>query len=743
MDIRPHNPKLLLLDGDGKPVPFAHILFYEQGTDIPTSVFVEDTEAETNFVIADDSGFFPSVILHPRKYTLRSFVPMEGVENPSFPDDFVAYESWNLDGGDAPDADETEVAFVSSISALRDVDTSAYSAADVNGVRYALYPNPHSFPDDGGFAIVPNDASGNIWIARIYGGRLPVTLFGADSTGQASSSSAIAAAFSCVAYFAQTPRSPVPMPTAVYFPYGNYKIEEDVSATAPVVFAEFAKITNATDYSLDFHIYDKYTFEGGNDYVFAGNPVVLKYHLSVPHFVDGRLDGGVGAVDAANVGDNAEVFWATSISLQSAASVSIPRVIVPAAGLAIDKAGAASLYIGAFDFTSGGKLDLDGVTGRVEVGCEIRTSQLANAARDWTKLKGPRLVVDEAVSLIANATLHFEEVFVAIAHGVKNETAAPFSFDNDGTINGVPGSIVIQNVLVGRVSPVSVDWTGCGSAEFTSFVTAHGADADFEGVSISANFALSFAATLRRLNLTGDLTSSALLILSGCAVSGNVASKSLRIDGSYVGGVQNACDCEAVGSSIRGNVSLVNDGTSDPITLRLNRCTLSGYIVFNTANPIQDLVVRECHVAHACFSARIVGGVVTPTYSPIVYSWATGVRVNIDISDNTTTDNGSDPLLRSKGIITMDGAEQVSSAYVTKISAKGFIDFLKPNGTDSRILDGIFGGKAICSYDSSSGVSMFTATQYTTDASGAAAIRRRASGTALAFADPWNTQTNW
>ena len=742
MDIRPHNPKLLLLDGDGKPVPFAHILFFEQGTDIPASVFVEDTEAETNFVIADDSGFFPSVILHPRKYTLRSFVPMDGVENPSFPDDFVAYESWNLDGGDAPGT-EAEVAFVSSVSALRDVDTSAYSAADVNGVRYALYPNSFSFPDDGGFAIVPNDASGNIWIARIYGGRLPVTLFGADITGQASSSSAIAAAFSCVAYFAQTPRSPVPMPTAVYFPYGNYKIEEDVSATAPVVLAEFATITNATDHSLDFHIYDKYTFEGESSQVFYGNPVVLKYHLSSPHFVDGRLDS-LGAVDAANVGDNAEVFWATSLSLQSAASVSIPSVIVSPSGLAIDKAGVASLYIGAFDFTSGGKLDLNGVTGKVEVGCEIRTSQLANAARDWTKLIGPRLVVDEAVSLITNANLLFDEVFVAIAHGVKNETAVPFSFQNFGAVSGVDGGIAAAGIPVGnRVHPRLLDWTGVGSAEFSAFVAAHGADADFEGVSISANLALSFAANIRRLNLTGNLTSSALLILSGCNVSGQVSSKSLRIDGSQVGGVQNACDCEVVGSSIGGSVVPVSDSSNDPISLRLNRCTLSGYIVFSTANPLQDLVVRECHVAHACFTARIVGAVATPTYSPIVYSWAAGARVNIDISDNTTTDSGSDPLLRSKGIITMDGAEQVSSAYVTKISAKGFIDFLKPDGTSSRILDGIFGGKAICSYDASSGVSMFTATQYTTDASGAAAIRRRLSGTALAFADPWNTQTNW
>lgn len=742
METRPHNPKLLLLDGDGKPVPFAHILFYEEGSDVPASVFVEETSAETTFVIADDSGFFPSVILHPRKYTLRSFVPMDGVENPSFPDDFVAYESWNLDGGDEPKEEDAGVAFVSSLAGLRDVDTTEYSAADVNGVRYALFDNLGGHPDDGGFAILPNDGSGKIWYAVLKGGRLPVTIFGADTSGQTSSSSAIAAAFACVSYYAQTPRSPVPMPTAVYFPYGNYAIEEDISATAPVVVAEFARITNTTDHSLNFTLWDKYQFEGAALNIFSGNPVVLKYRTQTPHFVDGRLDGGLGAVDAANVGDNAEV-WAASLSLQSAASVSIPRVIVSPSGLAIDKAIAASLYIGAFDFTSGGKLDLNGVTGKVEIGCEIRTSQLANAARDWTKLKGPRLVVDEAVSLIANANLLFDEVFVAIAHGVKNEYAAPLAFVNMGTMGGVASSINIQNVLLGRVSPIAVDWTGCGSTEFSAFVSAHGGAVDFENVSIAANLVLSFGAVLRNLNLTGDLASSALLILSWCTISGQVASKALRLDGSNVGGVRNACDCEVVGGSIDGDVFLVNDATNDPITLRLHRCALSGYIVFNTANPVQDLVVRECNVAHACFTARLVGGVASPTYSPIVYSWAAGARVNIDISDNTTTDTGGDPLLRSRGFITLDGQASLDvggdTFYATKLSAKGFVDFKNAAGTRTRINDAQFYGYAIGGGTPGASYIPPPARSFAEDGDGDAVVLRSSQAVAIyAIVSPWN-----
>ena len=750
MEIRPHNPKLLLLDGDGKPVPFAHILFYEEGTDVPASVFVEETSAETTFVIADDSGFFPSVILHPRKYTLRSFVPMDGVENPSFPDDFVAYETWNLDGGDAPKEEDAGVAFVSSLAGLRDVDTAEYSAADVNGVRYALFDNLAAEPDDGGFAILPNDGSGKIWIAVLEGGRLPVTLFGADNHGQTSSSSAIAAAFACVSYYAQTPRSPVPMPTAVYFPYGNYKIEEDISATAPVVVAEFARITNAAGHSLNFTLWDRYQFEGENSSVFRGDPVVLKYRTQMPHFVDGRLDG-VGAVDAANVGDNAEV-WAISLSLQSAASVSIPRVIVPAAGLAIDKAGAASLYIGAFDFTSGGKLDLNGVTGRVEIGCEIRTSQLANAARDWTKLKGPRLVVDAPVSLIADANLLFEEVFVAIAHGVKNETAAQFSFVNAGAMNGVLGSIDIHNVLLGRVSARAVDWTGCGSTEFSAFVAAHGYDADFERVSISANLALSFGATLRRLSLTGDLTmNNAAVELHECRIFGGVSAWTARIFDSSIGGsLFDAVDVEATGSRfniIHPRVGQVTDPSPrQGLSFRLYRCNIADAVYWKTAHPLRNLVIRECSVDNACFFKKQVGGVWNQTYGLPVEDWDTAENVNIDISDNTTADNTSGkPLLRSKGFATLDGAEQSGDGfYLTRLGSKGIVDFLNAAGTQSRIGDVIFSPFAVGNcYTGLGGNSMPNATQYQKDSGNYAAARRTASSSMVAFLDPWNTQTNW
>lgn len=750
MEIRPHNPKLLLLDGDGKPVPFAHILFYEEGTDVPASVFVEETSAETTFVIADDSGFFPSVILHPRKYTLRSFVPMDGVENPSFPDDFVAYESWNLDGGDAPKEEDAGVAFVSSLAGLRDVDTAEYSAADVNGVRYALFDNPAAEPDDGGFAILPNDGSGKIWIAVLEGGRLPVTLFGADIHGQNSSSAAIAAAFACVSYYAQTPRSPVPMPTAVYFPYGNYKIEEDISATAPVVVAEFARITNAAGHSLNFTLWDRYQFESENSSVFLGDPVVLKYRTQMPHFVDGRLDG-VGAVDAANVGDNAEV-WAISLSLQSAVSVSIPRVIVPAAGLAIDKAGVATLYIGAFDFTSGGKLDLNAVTGRVEIGCEIRTSQLANAARDWTKLKGPRLVVDEAVSLIADANLLFEEVFVAIAHGVKNETAAQFSFVNAGAMNGVLGSIDIHNVLLGRVSARAVDWTGCGSTEFSAFVAAHAYDADFERVSISANLALSFGATLRRLSLTGDLTmNNAAVELRECRIFGGVSAWTARIfDSSISGSLFDAVDVEATGSRfniIAPRVGQVTDPTPrQGISFRLYRCNIADAVYWKTAHPLRNIVIRECSVDNACFFKKQVGGVWNQTYGLPVEDWDATENVNIDISDNTTADNTSGkPLLRSKGFATLDGAEQSGDGfYLTRLGSKGIVDFLNAAGTQSRIGDVIFSPFAVGNcYTGLGGNSMPNATQYQKDSGDYAAARRTASSSMVAFLDPWNTQTNW
>jgi len=739
--IRPHNPLLLLLDDNGVPIPYARVRFFQRGTDVPASVSYEDGSL-TDTIEADDSGFFPSVTLGETQYTLRSYRPINDAGVPSWPDDFEEYQTWNLDGPEPPVEDETPI-FVDTKNALRALDVATYSRAVLNGVNYVLRDKPVGANDDDGFLLVSTDDASKVWVASIDGDLLPVTLFGADPNGLEDSSSAIAAAFACVSYYAQTPRSPVPMPTAVYFPYGNYAIVEDISATAPVVVAEFARITNNAGHSLDFVIWDKYLFEGTSPSVFAGDPVVLKYNTRTPHFVDGYLDGGVGAVDAANVGPNAEVL-AASISLQSAASVSIPRVIVPAAGLAIDKAGAASLYIGAVDFTSGGKLDLNGVTGRIEIGCEIRTSQLANAARDWTKLKGPRLVVDEAVSLIANAALYFDEVFVAIANGVKNETAAPLAFVNYGTMSGVYGSIAIQNVLVGRVSPVAVNWTGCGSTEFSAFVSAHGADADFENVAITANVSLSYDATLRRLNLTGDLTiNNAAVELDECAISGNVSAWTARIFDSSIGGsLYNAVDVEAVGSRfniIAPRIGEVTDPTPrQGISFKFYRCTIHDSFSWSSTHPLRNLIVRECSVDNACFFKKNVGGVFSQTYAIPVEAWDTAEKVNIDISDNTTTDNTSaKPLLRSRGIAALDGTEQSGVYYLTKLGSMGFIDFLNAAGTQSRIADAIFAHFSVGNNVPSGPLA------YTTDGDGDAVLAKSVSGLCDAIIDPWNTQTLW
>lgn len=735
MEIRPHNPKLLLLDGNGKPIPFAHILFYNEGTDVPAGVYVEDTGVTTSFVVADDSGFFPSVVLQKKKYTLRSFVPMEGVESPSFPEDFVAYESWNLDGGEEAEDIETAIAELTSLDELRALSTAEYSSADVNGVRYVLANNSFNDTDDGGYAIAPTDDNTKIWFAQLSGNLLPVTLWGADPTGTEDSSSAISSAFACVSRYSARASS-IPCPSVVFFPNGIFSISENVNATAPVEVSSETHFYNSTDSALEFVIYSSYKFRGSDLLRTGTAPVHIRYSVNAPHYVDGGLEGG--EIEGRFVGGYAEVF-SPLISNKDGISRTIARAIVPSAGLAIEAQGVGALTINEFDFSSGGTLDLGGVDNVLTTSTEIRTSYLANPVRDLLKINGKRLVIDTAIAINTNTELKFDEVYVATGGSLSSAyPSATLNFSCRGHIVGEASTIHIKGLILGRApSAHAIDWTGCGSAEFTAYVNACNGDADFEEVTITADIALPVPAILRNFKITGSLTSSNSLMLYGGYVSNGVACKTLHAENSTFGYISNACDIELVGCAVLNNLSFVSDGTQTDIDVRIYRTNLQGYLNFTTANPLARLVVRECSTAHSCFIAKNVGGVITPTYNPIVYDWSSSARVCIDISDNTTTDTSTQPLLRSRGISALDGTAQSGVYYLTKLKSMGFVDFFKPSGTESRIADAIFTHFSVGNNVPSGPLA------YTTDGDGDAVVAKSVSGLCDAVLDPWNTQTNW
>ena len=739
MEIRPHNPKLLLLDGNGKPIPFAHILFYNEGTDVPAGVLVEETGATTTFVVADDSGFFPSVVLQKKKYTLRSFVPMEGVESPSFPEDFVAYESWNLDGGEEPEDIETAIAELTSLDELRALSTTEYTTADVNGVRYVLANNRFGDTDDGGYAIAPTDDNTKIWFAQLSGNLLPVTLWGAAPTGTEDSSSAISSAFACVARYSGR-ASYLTCPSIVFFPNGIFSISENVNATAPVEVSSETHFYNSTDSALEIVLYSSYKFRGSDTLRTGTAPVHIRYSVNFPHYVDGGLEGG--EIEGQFVGGYAEVFSPLIVN-KDGVSRTIARAIVPSAGLAIESQGVGALTIKEFDFSSGGTLDLGGVENVLTTSAEIRTSYLANPVRDLAKINGKRLVIDTAIAIQTNTELKFDEVYVAPGGSVSSAyPSATLNFSCRGHIVGEASTIHIKGLILGRApSPRAIDWTGCGSAEFSAYVNARNGDADFENVTIPADIVLSAPVTLRNFNITGSLTSSSSLYLYGGSVSNGLACKYLHAWDTTFGYITNACDIELVGCIVRNNISFVDDRTGTDIDARIYRTLLQGYLNFTTGNPLARLVVRECHVAHACFIGHNVGGIISPTYTPTILAWSSSVRVNIDISDNTTTDTGTSPLLRSKGIAKLDGQEQSGTQYLTRIALKGIVDFIDGAG-QSRVLDAIFRGFAVGNYDTSGGA-LLTATQYELDANGHATARRRGGNVAIAYLDPWNTQLQY
>jgi hypothetical protein len=737
--IRPHNPLLLLLDDNGVPIPYARVRFFQRGTDVPASVSYEDGSL-TDTIEADDSGFFPSVTLGETQYTLRSYRPINDAGVPSWPDDFEEYQTWNLDGPEPSVVDETPI-FVDTKTALRALDVATHSRAVLNGVNYVLRDKPVGANDDDGFLLVSTDDASKVWVASIDGDLLPVTLFGADPNGLEDSSSAIAAAIYAAANYAVLGLG-VPCPSIVHVPNGTYSVSEDENFTTPVQFDQSAKFANATDHALTFTFYNRYDLQSNGPPVLGTGVIDFVYSVSVPHYIDGRLTDG--EVNGAVVGSLASVY-AGELTRNAGDTDYIARLVVPASGVAITSSGAGTLTIAEIDATSGGKIDLTDVTGKVFFGCEIKTSQLANPWPDILKVSAPRLVVDSTISLTANASLAIGEIVVTPNGVVKNETAQPFAFTCNGPVRVEGGKIYAAHVVYNTpISAKDLDWTGADASDILTFVAAHGADADFENVSISTNATISYAVTLRRLNLTGDLTiNNAAVELDECAISGNVSAWTARIFDSSIGGsLYKTVDVEAVGSRfniIAPRIGEVTDTTPrQGISFKFYRCNIADSVHWLTAHPLRNLVIRECSVDNACFFKKLVGGVWTQTYGVSVEAWDTAERVNIDISDNTATDNTSaKPLLRSRGIAALDGTEQSGVYYLTKLGSMGFIDFLNAAGTQSRIADAIFAHFSVGNNVPSGPLA------YTTDGDGDAVVAKSVSGLCDAIIDPWNTQTLW
>lgn len=744
--IRPHNPLILLLDDNGVPIPYARVRFFQRGTDVPASVAYESGSL-TDTIEADDSGFFPSVTLGETQYTLRSYRPVNEAGVPSWPEDFEEYQTWNIDGPEPPVEDETPI-FVDTKNALRALAVDEHSRAVLNGVNYVLRNKPVGANDDDGFLLVSTDDATKAWVAVVEGDLLPVTLFGADPNGIEDSSSAIASAIYAAANYAVLGLG-VPCPSIVHVPNGTYSVSEDANFTTPVQFDQSASFVNTTDHALTFTFYNRYDLQSNGPPVLGAGVIDFVYSLSVPHYIDGRISSG--SVNGANVGGLASVY-AGELTRNAGDTDYIARLVVPASGVSISSSGAGTLTIADIDASSGGKIDLTYVTGKVFFGCEVKTSQLANPWPDILKVSAPRLVVDSTISLEANASLAVGEIAVTPNGVVKNETAAPFVFSCNGPVRVEGGKIYAAHVVYNSpISAKDLDWTGADASDILTFVAAHGLDADFEGVTIATNATISASVTLRRLNLTGDLTmNNAAVELRECNISGDVSAWTARIFDSSIGGsLKGVVDVEATGSRflfVSPRVGQVDDPTPrQGLSFKFYRCNISDSFLWGSVHPLRNLVIRECSVDNACFFKKLVGGVWTQTYGVPVEDWDAAENVNIDISDNTTADNTSGkPLLRSKGFATLDGAEQDGDGlYLTRLGSKGIIDFLNAAGTESRIGDAIFSPFAVGNFYSTSPSAIPNGTPYEKDSGNYAAVRRTTSSDMVAMLDPWNTQKKW
>ena len=627
MTIRPHNPHILLLGDDGKPVPFAHVLFFQQGTDVPASVFNEDTQAVTNYIVADDSGKFPSVTLAAAKYTLRAYVP-NVAESPSWPDDFREYEIWNLDGEDpAPEEPEIDPFIAGSKDAIRALDTTEYAVADLGGVRYVCLDNVHSWADDNGLVLVSTFDNTKMWLADIEGDLLPVTLFGADSSGVADSTAAIKAAISSSA-LGQVAMADISIPSVVHFPNGIYTISEDIqfatsggSATACAVkFDRYARLANVSGNAVTLSFYaPNYRFDETSDFRMTGDIRFDFSAIGAPHYVDGTYTSGL--IDTARVGAGADVY-ASDLSHTPATigDVTIRNLVVPFSGLGIEvQNGSGKLTIENIDFANG-KLDLTDVASGnfVYIKSTIRTSQLQTPATDILKIVGKKLVIDTALELVTNTILRFDSVYVggsgslsyAYASGGSRASFAVFN-GNRGKLCAAKGSIAIHGIDFDEALPASCfDWTDANGTDAFVFLQAHGYDADFGGASFSTSAGFgSSDCTIRNANFAGGFTCSGEVRASDCTF--NTADNQHPCTFASI----EATNCNFTNS---GSGSVVVTGTADlngcrisaPLSfgvgIRLLRCALHAKAYPNTSYGCTLVEIRDCLISIADFIGETI-----------------------------------------------------------------------------------------------------------------------------------------
>lgn len=625
MTIRPHNPHILLLGDDGKPVPFAHVLFYQQGTDVPASVFNEDTQSVTNYIVADDSGKFPSVTLAAAKYTLRAYVP-NVAESPSWPDDFREYEIWNLDGEDpAPEEPEIDPFVAGSKDAIRALDTTEYAVAELGGVRYVCLDNVHSWTDDNGVVLTSTFDNTKMWVADIEGDLLPVTLFGADATGVADSTAAINSAIAAAGGIANEAMADVHIPSIVYFPNGIYTISEDISFASTnscgVKMGKFAYLSNASGAPLSFTIYNtNYEFEQTGNFTLGAEAINIVYSMGEPHYVNGALSSG--SVDTANIGYFADVY-ASDVAHTANAEATIRRLIVPSSsgtGILVNGGVGSKLTIEQIDTASGGKLDLSDVASGnfVYIKSTIRTSQLKTPATDILKIVGKKLIIDTALELVTNTSLRFDSVYVggsgslsyAYASGGSRATFQVFN-GNRGKLCAAKGSIAIHGINFDEALPASCfDWTDANGTDAYVFLQAHGYDADFGGASFSSavNFG-STNCTIRNANFAGGFTHLGEVRASDCTF--NTADYQHPCTFASI----EATNCNFTNS---GSGAVVVTGTADlngcqisaplsfGVALRLLRCALHAKASQNTGYGCTLVEIRDCLISIADFIGETI-----------------------------------------------------------------------------------------------------------------------------------------
>lgn len=677
--ISPFNPKILVLNREGRPAPKAKVFFFERDTDVPKSVKYVEGGTLTNEITADSSGDFPQVELLEGEYTLKGYVPLDPKEPyPEFPLDYELRDTWDLSGEAIPGEDVTEAQVqVGSLQALREYNGDAEKVWVGN--RLFIKDEYVSQTDNNGTIVVSTALTGVVWRMDLTGYDMTsLDWFGADRTGATDSTAAFISAITSI-YNNDGNTAPYKLPRTLYIPEGIYKINSDLNFSCPVYMETSVRFGNTSALPITM------TFSAGLETAKVnafdlGLPGLSPINLRFPNGGDVRLGWfNNSEINMDDHGSKINIIGPGKITLSNGNTRRIGNLETNGI-LRIDGGTGSKLYI---DEITSGPSNIE-ILGTGFVYCETFRLSWLSLKSHLNKVKGQKLIIDE------DWDIDFD---VDSTWGIVEGETWPSVANTSGTLHTAMFYLadVIWKTMncsvhditwLNKSKPNDMDWTGADSDDWNNYLVY--GENDFGGTTTSGDINLTSDSTLRNLNHTGTMWAFGhSLVLDSCTISltygKEVRASALTINDSNI-----LTDDPANGKITSPNMRLrdsyiqceVEMANGENLQLEMRGCRFTNQVSVEQSRTLQTLVAKNNEVGLCNFIP----------YTIYCYGLSNVAKVSIDVSENWTTDT-TGQLVHSKGFIkTKPHWNEDLHIYFQPYEAVGILDIRNRSAENSPSL---------------------------------------------------------